>query len=180
MPKHQPSSIDQLPTDIREQFFVMLRDPRMTGLAITDRLNELLADGGHDDRVSKSSVYRKRAAMDRIGQRLKESREVAKAWIGELGAAPQGEVGKLLNEMVRNLAFEATMQMADGDAPIQPKMLRDLAIAIDKLEKATSENVRREEEIRRQERDAAKDEAVKTLESIADAETIKRFRKQFL
>ena len=53
--------------------------------------------------------------MEKIGARLQQSREIAKMWIGRLGAEPQGEVGKLLNEMVRGLAFDATVAMADGD-----------------------------------------------------------------
>lgn len=167
MPKKQPSSIDKLPEDIRDRFYEMLNDPRMTGLSITDAINDLLASDGHPERVSKSSVYRKRASMERIGQRLKESREVAKVWVGKLGAEPQGQVGKLLNEMVRNLAFEVTMQMADDAEKIEPKMLKDLAIAIDKLEKATSENVKREEEVRKQERERLQK---KTMDAVESAE----------
>ena len=158
MPRKQPSSIDlRLPEDIREKFNEMLNDPRMTGLEITARINELLEAAGSPERVFKSSVYRKISRMERIGARLKQSREVAKVWIGKLGAEPQGEVGKLLNEMVRNLAFEATMDMAEGDEPVAPKLIKDMAIAIHRLEQAAEKNAKVEEQIRKQ-----------TLEDAAD------------
>lgn len=153
----QPSSIDRLPVDILEHLQELLRDPRVTQLEATAKINAILAEEGHPERITKSSLNRYAVRMEQVGAKLRQSREIAKMWIGRLGAEPQGEVGKLLNEMVRALAFEATMNMAEGEAPIEPKMLRDMAIAIEKLEKATSENVKREAEIRKQIReDAAK------------------------
>ena len=149
MAKRQQSSIDRLPDDIREKLQELLRDPRVTQLEATARINAVLEAEGHPDRVTKSSVNRYAVSMDRVGAKLRESREVAKMWIGKLGAAPQGEVGKLLNEMVRTLAFEATMAMSEGSEPVQPKMLKDLSIAIERLERAASENVKREDEIRK-------------------------------
>jgi len=149
MPKQQ-SSIDRLPEDVREKLQELLRDPRVTQLDATARINAILDEVDHDERISKSAVNRYAVQMEKIGARLRQSREVAKMWIGKLGAAPQGEVGKLLNEMVRTLAFEATMEMAEGSKPIEPKMLKDMAIAIDRLERAASENVRREEKLRKQ------------------------------
>ena len=147
--RRQPSTIEQLPPDILERLQEALRDPRATQLGITAQINELLEAAGHEERVSKSAVNRYAVRMEAVGAKLRQSREIAQMWIGKLGAEPQGEVGKLLNEMVRSLAFEATMQMAEGTEPVEPKMLRDMAIAIEKLEKATSENVKREEEIRK-------------------------------
>lgn len=170
MPKNQPSSIDRLPEDIRDQFYQLIADPRMTGLEVTDRINEILEADGHPDRLSKSAVYRAKKRAERVGQRIKQSREIAKIWIGELGAEPQGEVGKLLNEMVRNLAFEATMAMADGKSEdIKPKMLKDLAFAIERLEKAASENTRREERIREQERARIQKKTLEAVDSAASS-----------
>ena len=179
MGKKQQSSIDRLPDDIREQLQALLRDPRVTQLEATGRINAILAEQDQT-LLSKSAVNRYALRMDKIGARIRQSREVAQMWIGKLGAEPQGEVGKLLNEMVRNLAFEATTEMLDGEAPVEPKMLKDLAIAIERLERAASENSKREQQIRNEERLAAKQDAVDTLENIADAQTIKQFRKRFL
>ena len=87
--------------------------------------------------------------------------------LGRLGAEPQGEVGKLLNEMVRSIAFEMTMDISDGTLEATPKMVKDLSIAIERLEKAASENVKRDAEIRilqRQLLDA--NEAVRELQAM--------------
>lgn len=176
----QASTVDLLPEDIRAQLQELLRDPRVTQLETTRRINEVLAEEGHSERLSKSAVNRYAVKMEEVGKRLRQSREVAKVWIGRLGAEPQGEVGKLLNEMVRTLAFDLVMDMSEEEAVVEPKMIRDLAYGIEKLEKAASENVKRAEEIRRQERELAKTEAVDALEHIADAKTIKEFRKRFL
>jgi hypothetical protein len=159
LPKQQQSSIDRLPEDIRKQLQALLRDPRVTQLDATRRINAILAEQGHAETISKSAVNRYAVRMDKIGARIRQSREIAQMWIGRLGAEPQGEVGKLLNEMVRNLAFEATTEMLDGEAPVEPKMLKDLAIAIERLERAASENVKREEEIRKKALEEAADRA---------------------
>lgn len=176
----QQSTIDRLPPDILEGLQALLRDARVTQLEATRRINEILEAEGHPERLSKSAVNRYALRMNEVGAKLRQSREIAQMWIGKLGAEPQGEVGKLLNEMVRTLAFEATMKMAEGEVPIEPKMLKDMAIAIERLEKAASENTKREEEIRAKAREEAKKEAVDTIEQIADAQTIKEFRKRFL
>jgi hypothetical protein len=170
-----------LPVEIKEQLQELLRDPRCTQLEATRRINAILEEEGHDERLTKSSVNRYALRMEQVGAKLRQSREIAQMWIGRLGAEPQGEVGKLLNEMVRALAFEATMNMAEGDAAVEPKMLRDLAIAIEKLEKATSENVKREEEIRRQERERAADQAAKIAKKGGlSGETVQEIRRQIL
>lgn len=181
MPKQQPSSIDRLPEDIRVQLHELLRDPRVTQLEATARINAILADEGHRDRLSKSAVNRYAVSMEKVGAKLRHSREIAKMWIGRLGAEPQGEVGKLLNEMVRTLAFEATMEMAEGSEPVQPKMLRDLAIAIEKLEKAASENVKRDAEIRKRALEEAAEAVGKTaMQAGVSEETIRIIRRDVL
>ena len=180
----QPSSIARLPEDVRKRLQELLRDPRVTQMAATRRINEILEEDGHPDRVSKSAVNRYAVRMEEVGAKLRQSREVAQMWIGKLGAEPQGEVGKLLNEMVRTLAFEVTMSMAEGEVEdVKPKMLRDLAIAIEKLEKAASENVKRDADIRKR----AIEEAAEAFEKAAgkdgrvlDAATIKEIREQLL
>lgn len=176
----QPSTIDRLPDDIRRNLQELLRDPRVTQLDATAKINVILEEEGHPGRISKSAVNRYAVKMEEVGKKLRQSREIAQMWIGRLGAEPQGEVGKLLNEMVRALAFETTMEMSEGSMKAEPKMLKDLAIAIEKLERAASENSRREEQIRIREREAARNDAVDALSGIADANTIREFRKRYL
>jgi hypothetical protein len=178
--KTQQSSIDRLPEDIRTRLQELLRDPRVTQLEATAKINAILQEQG-GQKLSKSAVNRYAVRMEKIGARIRQSREVAQMWIGTLGAEPQGEVGKLLNEMVRNLAFEYTTEMLDGDVPVDPKMLKNLAIAIERLERAASENVKRETEIRKKAlEDAAQAAEATAKQAGVSDQTIKIIRRDVL
>jgi hypothetical protein len=150
MAKRQQSSIDRLPDDVREQLQALLRDPRVTQLEATARINRILEADGHPERLSKSAVNRYAVRMEEVGAKIREAREVSRMWIGKLGSEPAGEVGKLLNEMVRALAFDLTSSLYEGAEPIDPKVLKNLAISVHRLEQAAERNVRLEREIRKQ------------------------------
>jgi hypothetical protein len=105
-------------------------------------------------------------------------------WIGKLGATPQGQLGHLVNEILRTLAFDMSMQLQDDAvvaASIEDRagvisMLKELSLSVVRLEKAASENVKREEEIRRQERAKAAEELAEKVKGDAKggAITLKR------
>lgn len=185
MAKKQQSSIDRLPDDIRDKLNELLRDPRVTQLDATARINAILAEGDHPERLTKSSVNRYSVRMEEVGAKLRETREVAKMWIGKLGSEPQGEVGKLLNEMVRTLAFKMAMRAseAEDDEPIDPKLLKSLAISVHRLERAAKDNADLEEKIRKQERERLReklDEVTGGGKKVLDAKRIKELREQLL
>jgi hypothetical protein len=166
--KHQQSSIDRLPDDVREAIQSLLRDPRVTDLEATARINEVLAAEGHDAQLSKSAVNRYALRMREVGRKLEESRETAKMWIGRLGSEPAGEVGKLVNEMVRTLAFRVVMRASEEeDEDISVDDLKSLAISVHRLEQAAEKNAAVEAKIRHQAREQAMQEAVDTVEQIA-------------
>lgn len=146
----RPSSIDQLPPEIRDALHELLRDPRVTQLDACQRVNALLEQEGIDQKLSKSAVNRYSQRMEDAGAKIRQSREIAEMWIGKLGSQPQGEVGKLLNEFTRTMAFETAMHLSEEEDPIHPKMLKELSLAIKHLEDAASVNERREREIRKQ------------------------------
>jgi hypothetical protein len=89
----QPSTIDLLPDEIRQQLQELLRDPRCSQLEATARINAILEEDGHEERVTKSSVNRYALRMEQVGAKLRQSREIAEMWVGKLGAAPQGKWG---------------------------------------------------------------------------------------
>ncbi len=164
----RPSTIEQLPPDILEQLHALLRDPRVTQLDATARINAILAEDGSEARVSKSAVNRYAVKMDEVGERIRESRQVAEMWIGKLGAAPQGQVGNLVNETLRTLAFDLSHKLMSGELseesmPATITMLKELSLSVMRLERASSENVKREQEIR--------DQARRQLEEKVDAQT---------
>ena len=148
----QPSTITRLPEDILEKFHELLRDPRVTQLEATARINEILEQHGLE-RVSKSAVNRYDLSMRQTGEKLQQSREIAKMWIGKLGAAPQGQVGNLVNEILRTLAFDLSLKLQDAELneesiPGVIGNLKALALAVQRLEASSTMNVKREKEIR--------------------------------
>lgn len=168
------SSIDRLPEDILDELHELLRDPRVTQLEATRLINEILAAEGHEDRVTKSAVNRYDIKMRSAGERLKQSREMAKMWIGKFGAAPQGQVGHLVNEILRTLAFDLSLKLQDAELsdenlPGIISQVKALALAVQRLEASSTINVRREAEIRTQERERLKE---KTLKAVGEAKEL--------
>jgi hypothetical protein len=177
MPK--PSTIDTLPPDILEQLQALLRDPRVTQLDATQRINAILAEQGQEP-VSKSAVNRYAMKMDKVGAKLQQSRAIAEMWIGKLGSEPAGQTGKLLNEVVRNLAFDAAMHMAEDEEPAHPGAIKELAIAIEKLENAASKNEARDALIRRQAREEAAAELTQELKNDGISEELEASIRRIL
>jgi hypothetical protein len=177
MPK--PSTIDTLPPDILEQLQALLRDPRVTQLDATQRINAILAEQGQEP-VSKSAVNRYAMKMDKVGAKLQQSRAIAEMWIGKLGSEPAGQTGKLLNEVVRNLAFDAAMHMAEDEEPAHPGAIKELAIAIEKLENAASKNEARDALIRKQAREEAAAELTQELKNDGISEELEASIRRIL
>jgi hypothetical protein len=175
----KPSTIDTLPADILEQLQALLRDPRVTQLDATRRINAILTEQGQEP-VSKSAVNRYYMKMDRIGSKLQQSRAIAEMWIGKLGSEPAGQTGKLLNEVVRNLAFDAAMHMAEDEEPAHPGAIKELAIAIEKLENAASKNEQRDALIRKQAREEAAAELTQELKNDGISEELEASIKRIL
>lgn len=186
----RPSTIDRLPDDVREKLHELLRDPRVTQLEATRQINEILEREGHEERLSKSSLNRYAVRMEAVGQKMREAREVADMWIGKLGARPEGEMGNLINQLVRSLTFDVSLKLQEGELtadelPGTIDMLKDLALTAARLEKASSENVKREAEIRRQEREKAAEAAARVVEESAGSagiseDTVQAIRERIL
>jgi hypothetical protein len=186
-----PSTIERLPADILAKLQQLLQDPRVTQLDATARINEILEAEGHPDRVSKSAVNRYAVRMEEVGARLRQSREVAQMYISHVGAAPQGETGLLINEMLRSMAFELSLKLQDVDLKDPETMsatfdqIKSLALTMQRLEQSATINVKRESEIRKNEREKALQDAANKVGETAraegvSAETIKRIRRDVL
>lgn len=148
------STIKSLAPDILEQLQALLRDPRVTQLDATARINAILLEQGEEP-LSKSAVNRYSLSMDKVGQKLSQSRDVADMWIAKLGNQPAGKVGLLINEMVRTLAFDATLKLSDDEKPPEPKLIKELAMAVRYLEEANLINEKNAAQIRQKAREEA-------------------------
>lgn len=164
------SSVEKMPQEILDKLQTLLRDPRISQLEATAKINTVLESLGHEV-VSKSAVNRYAQKMERVGQKLRESREVAKMYIDRFGEDQSGEVGKLVNEMIRTMVFDITLKMQgetiDPDmAPELAKMIKNLSLSMQQLENAASINTKREREIKKQ----AAQEAAQAMESVAKSQ----------
>ncbi|AXD31980.1 hypothetical protein DPU22_19880 [Salmonella enterica subsp. enterica serovar Newport] len=174
------SKVDLLPDSIREQLHQMLREKRHTQEEIREAINALIDEHNlpEDMQLSRTGLNRYASRMEKVGAKIRASREMAEAWAARLGAAPTSDVGKLLMEFVKTLAFETSMSMAEEDKPIAPKALGQLALVAQRLEAAAMTSHKREKAIR----DAfAQEMAEKTEELVrtgglsgSTADTIKR------
>lgn len=151
----RPSKIAQLPPEALSFLNDLLRQSGMTRTRAHELLEEYLVDTlglPEDEAPSRHSVNRYANRMEMVGARLRQSREVAEMWIGKLGNQPQGEIGKLINEVIRTLTFETSMQLAEGEEVVSPKILSQLALAVQRLESAANMNAERDKAIREEER----------------------------
>lgn len=168
---------DLIPLEVKERLNALLRDPAYTQKEITQWVNDYMTELGHEPVMTERVVNRYAAKMARVGSKIKQSREVAELWIGTLGSQPAGQVGQLLNEMVRTLAFDASVALSESDEPVEPKLIKELAMAIRHLEESARVNA----DIARR----AKEEAAETMSKTAkeagvSAETILRIRQEVL
>jgi len=147
----KPSKVHQLPETIKAKLDELLRDGKLTQSAILEKVNALIEDAGlnNSDKLSKSGINRYSTTMQTVGQRIAEARAVSEQWVAKLGDKPSGDVSKILIEMVRTLAFDSVLDASNSAEPVHPKFIKDLAIGIEKLEKAATESTKREQEIRK-------------------------------
>ncbi|MEC6236885.1 DUF3486 family protein [Escherichia coli] len=174
------SKVDLLPDSIREQLHQMLREKRHTQEEIREAINTLIDEHNlpEEMQLSRTGLNRYASRMEKVGAKIRASREMAEVWAAKLGSAPTSDVGKLLMEFVKTLAFETSMSMAEDDKPVALKALGQLALVAQRLEAAAMTSHKREKAIR----DAfAQEMAEKTEELVRTgglsggaADTIKR------
>jgi len=104
--------------------------------------------------TSAAGLNRYASKMEYLGQRIRESREVAEVWTAKFGDKPTGELSQHIINMLRTLAFEFTLTAdgitdEDGKPIIHPGSINELALAVQRLERAAEISTKREKELRR-------------------------------
>ncbi|HHR0732697.1 TPA: DUF3486 family protein [Vibrio cholerae] len=152
---NRKSKVELLPEEIRNTLNVFIRSGNMQQKDILEAVNQMIDDAGlgDDAKLSRTGFNRYAKRMEDMGQRLRQSREVAEVWVSKLGEAPTSDVGKLLQEFVRTMAFDTSMKMmeqSDGEngEVISPKALGQLALVVQRIETAAMTSMKREKEIR--------------------------------
>lgn len=110
--KHQPSTIDKLPTEVRE-LIGRLREGGCTIDAILAKLTEL------DVEVSRSALGRHIKGLSEVGEQLRRSREIATALVSRFGEDADNRVGRLNIELMHGILMDMLTGM-DGDGKAAP------------------------------------------------------------
>lgn len=177
------SKVDLLPNEIKSQLTMMLRDKQYTQSEILQAINELIESEGLDDeqKLSRSGLNRYSQRMEKMSARFRESREVAEVWTKRLGEAPKGDVGKLLIEVVKQLAFDTTMTLGESEAGTDPKVLNQMALLAQRIENAETLSFKREQAIRKEVALEAAETAEKVVsEAGLSADTVAMIKRQIL
>lgn len=157
------STVRRLPPELREQIGALLEQGR-TLSEITAHLNQLGAE------VSRSALGRYKQHLDKVGEKLRRSREVAEALIAKLGAAPESKALRLNVELMHGALMDLALKAneegeEDGGEGItlDPQGAMLLSKALDHLSrasKADAELIGKIKEQARKEAEAKLDKAV--------------------
>lgn len=166
------SSVARLDPRIRAAVDAAIREGRAT----VDDLVALIA--AHGARASRSAVGRYRKDFEDSLVRYREAQEVAGRWVAQFQADPDGDVGRLLAEMLKTLAFTSMADKSSANA----KDIHYLARAIRDLVSVDQVKARVEAELRAATKERA-DAAVAAIEAEAGArrispEALARIREQ--
>ena len=167
----RPSRFDTLPPEIRAYVDRRLREGA-TQASVRRETAGMLADADEAP-LSAGGLNRYTQKIERAGRRIRESRAAADAWVARFGEAPSGNVGRLVIETLRTLVHDLTLRLerdADGDEPVSVAAINDLALAMQRIERADELSVARERRLRAEMREqmAAEAETVARAAGISD------------
>lgn len=143
------SRFDTMPKALLDQVNALIRQGRTIG-----EIREHMATLGEDIPNGTAGRYVQKVRNQMA--RYREAQEIAGQWVSQLGENPQGDVGALLAEMLKTVAFQTISTMGgDGDddedekAAAKPMDIMLLAKAIKDLEDTAKRNLERREKIER-------------------------------
>ncbi|ELI5872785.1 DUF3486 family protein [Salmonella enterica] len=144
---------DLLPDSIRKPLLEMLREKRFTQVQVREEINRLIEEVGLPDemKLSRGAVWRLASENEEVARDLRDLREQTKAMVAELGDKPTGDTTTLILEMTRSLLFRklrAARRDLEDDGEIDIGLLKNIMLAVQRLESAAERSMKREKEIR--------------------------------
>ncbi|ECD9475915.1 DUF3486 family protein [Salmonella enterica subsp. houtenae] len=144
---------DLLPDSIRKPLLEMLREKRFTQVQIREEINRLIEEAGLPEelKLSRGAVWRLASENEEVARDLRDLREQTKAMVAELGDKPTGDTTTLILEMTRSLLFRklrAARRDLEDDGEIDIGLLKNIMLAVQRLESAAERSIKREKEIR--------------------------------
>jgi hypothetical protein len=165
----RPSTIDRLDRALREEIG-RLREAGRTLDEILAALRTLDPEAG----ISRSALGRHVQRLDRLGQRLKQSRMLAEGLARQLGEAPGDQVARVNIELLHSFLSETLAAAEDDESATgqetrahlrNPKGAALFAEAVERLTKASRHNAEFVERIERRAADRAKRDAASAAET---------------
>lgn len=129
MATKRKSTIDLLDPRIQDEVNAAVKE----GRASIDEIVDLIKSMG--GQASRSAVGRYVKNQSEKLEQFKQARETAKVWVEKLGNEPDGDVGRLLIEMLRVISYKTMSEMDEvgpQDIMLLGKAIKDLSSA-DKL-----------------------------------------------
>ncbi|HDR9585226.1 TPA: DUF3486 family protein [Burkholderia stabilis] len=152
-----------LPQEIVAEVNRLIRD----GCTIDEILRALSPLGVES--ISRSAMGRYVKTARESMEKYRQGQEVAKVWLDRLEAEPNGDVARLLPEMLRAIAFQTLSTMGESENAVKPAEVMLLAKALKDLGGASKDNVAIELKMRQVRDDARKAllaEQAKSLQAV--------------
>ena len=143
-----PSKVSRLPRKQREKLDTMVLEGSRSNQEMLAHANSANPRGSA--RISRHSMYRYARQLRSKMERYREAQQIAAVWVDKLGQEPEGNVGRLLLEMLRMVAFRQLAEMGDLAAKqaARPAQIALLAKAIRELETASKTIAERDSALR--------------------------------
>jgi hypothetical protein len=175
------SSVDRLPKAVKDQLERMVADDRLT----LDEMREQIARlYGAEHAPARSPLWRWQQKFKATAERLKESREIARGVVDELGTAPDGDQGRAMVEVLSALVMKLMMTAAERDE-LDLDEIRHLARVVKQTAEAQQKAILNTKEIEQAAREkllreqAAKVDQLEKSKGMS-AETADQIRRQIL
>lgn len=145
----KPSKVSRLAPEIRQELERLWREGRYTVDEMLEWLREQLRDANPRGTPSRTALGRYLAKYKTSFAKIREAQAVAGHCVEQIGENPQGDVGRLLVQLLSALAVRSLNQLAAETAPLESKALMLLSAAIRNLSTADKTSVDRELRLRR-------------------------------
>lgn len=140
------STVAAMADEAREALDRMVREGRAT----IDQIRERLCELAGEDAPSRSAIGRYVQSAKKKMENYRQAQEIAKAWVGKIDEEPNGDVGRLLTELLRSAAFATLGQMGEGGEEADPRDIGLLARAVKDMASADKISAERELRIRKE------------------------------
>jgi hypothetical protein len=124
--RNRKSSIDLLDPRIQDEVNAAVKD----GRASIDEIVSMIKSMGGD--ASRSAVGRYVKTQTEKLEQFRQAQETAKVWVDKIGKEPEGDVGRLLIEMLRVISYKTMSDMDTAepqDIMFLGKAIKDISSA---------------------------------------------------